>query len=560
MTGTRRGADDGEALRRQAEERLKARGGRRETPIAADEAERVLHELRVHQIELEMQNEELRAAQESLVAERGRYFDLFDLAPIGYLTLGTEGAILEANLTVSSLLGVTRGELAGKPFTHFIVPDDQDVYYLHRRRLESEGRAEACELRLVQSGGETRWVALSTVVAREPDGTPVWRTVIHDVSVRKRIEAELERERARVAEAEKLEAVGRLAGGVAHNFNNILQALSSLSALLGMRSAAPGTEGIVKLIGAQVTRGAALARQLLFFSPDEPVTRRSLDLRRLIESMVPALHAVLPESVRLAVDVSDTPEMLLVEGEAGQLEQVVLNLVLNARDAMPSGGMLSIRTFAREEFVVLEVSDTGRGMDETTREHLFEPFVTTKEAKSASVRGLAVAYGVVQRQGGRIEVESGPDRGSLLRIVLPAATLVVDSREERSGTELVSGNGERLLIVEDEDVTREGLADVLGLLGYEVVSARSGEDALALPADVPPDLVLCDVLLPGIAGPALVEELRVRWPGIGVILMSGYTADIVIRLDSAGKAVRFLQKPFDMARLSRELRAELDER
>lgn len=558
---TRRRQDSGEAdeLRRLAEEQLKNRGGSREVLPAADGVERLVHDLRVHQVELEMQNEELRSTQEQLVAERGRYFDLFELAPVGYLTVDSDGAILEANLTAASLLGLSRGEIVGRQLTSFIFFADQDIHYLHRRRLETGGPMEVCELRLVQKDAEPRWVALSTVAAREPDGSPVWRAVINDITRRKHAELELEQGRTRLLEAQKLEAVGRLAGGVAHNFNNILQALSSLSALLALRSGTPEVTGAVGQIDAQIRRGAALARQLLIFAPDHRVNKEPVDLRGLVESMAPTLRAALPESVRLSTGSRDDSSPVWVEGDATGLEQVVTNLVQNARDAMPLRGTLTIRTFSRDGFGVLEVEDTGRGIDEATRGHLFEPFATAKEGRGASVSGLAFAYGIVRSHGGRIEVESAAERGSLLRVMIPAAASpIVSSPDESTGDALIPGLGETILVVEDEDATREVLTELLGLLGYEVVATGRGEDVLAFP-DVPaPDLLLTDVLLPGIPGPALAVQLRKRWPRLGVILMSGYTSDIAIPHDASGSPVRFLQKPFDMSRLSRELREALD--
>lgn len=560
MTRKRPHPDDGAELRRKAEELLKARGGSREAPLAPNEVDRVLHDLRVHQVELDMQNDELRKVQAKLEAERGRYFDLFELAPVGYLTLDGDGTILEANFTAAALLGLPRSEIVGRQLTSFIVPADQDIYYLHRRRLETGGPTEVCELRLVQKNAEPRWVALSTVIAREPDGAPVWRVVINDITARKSAEDELEQGRTRLTEAQKLEAVGRLAGGVAHNFNNILQALSSLSALLALRSGAPEVRRPVEQIDAQIKRGAALARQLLIFSPDHPVTRTTVDFRRLIDAMTPTFRASLPEKVRLSVDLGDEASPLWVDADATGLEQVVTNLVQNAQEAMPTRGTLSIRTFARNGFVVLEVEDTGRGIDEATREHLFEPFFATREAKGASVRGLAFAYGVVQRHGGRIEVQSAVGRGSLLRVLLPAAApSSVALPQESAGGDLAPGRGERILVVEDEEATREVLTDLLGLLGYEVVAAERGEDALALPDLPAPDLLLSDVLLPGIPGPALADRLKKRWPEMRVILMSGYTSDIAVPRDAAGRPVRFLQKPFAMAQLSGELRAALDD-
>lgn len=559
MTRNRPGSDDGEALRRQAEERLRERGGRREGPLGAGEIEAVLHDLRVHQVELEMQNDELRRAQASLVAERGRYFDLFELAPVGYLTLGAEGTILEANLTAASILGLPRSEVVGKPLTSFISPDDQDVYYLHRRRVESGAPAEDCELRIVQPGDARRWVALSTIAAREPDGSPVVRAVLGDITARRNAEDALEQSRARLQEAQTLEAVGRLAGGVAHNFSNVLQAISSLSSTLGLLSNTPESSKIVEQIDAMVRRGAALAQQLLYLSPDHPAARATVDLGSLVESATMPLRARPPKNLTIAVESGGARDPLWVEGDEGQLEQVVMTLALNALDAMPTGGNLSIRAFERPGAVVLEVQDSGPAIDETTRKHLFEPFLRTDEARGITIRRLAVAHGIVQSHGGRIDVESAAGRGNLFRVFLPAAVPPSpDSASETAGAELIRGRGEQILLVEDEDATRESLAELLVLLGYSVLSARSGEEALDLPPGEAPDLLLSDVLLPGIHGTVLAERLHARWPGMRVILMSGYTSNIVVPRSAAGETVRFVRKPFEMAALSRELRVALD--
>ena len=559
MTRKRLGPDEAAKLRLEAEQRLKELGGSRQAPLPADEVERVRHDLRVHQIELEMQNDELRSAQEHLVAERGRYFDLFELAPVGYLTLNTEGTILEANLTAASLFGVPRASIASRQLTSFIASADQDVYYLHRRRLETGAPPEPCEVRLVEAGETERWVSLSTVAAREPEGAPVWRTVISDITARKRAEAELAQS-PRLLEAQTLEAVARLAGGVAHNSNNILQALTSLSALLRLSSSAAETSRIAGEIDAQIARGAGLAKQLLSLSPDHPVAGTPIDLRALLEAATPPLRAMLPESVRLKLEIGGTSEPLWLEGDAGQLEQIVMILAFNAIDAMPAGGTLSIRAHAGANVVELEVEDTGRDVAETTRKHLFEPFLTTKEAKSASVRGLAIAYRFVQNHGGRIDVESGTGNGTLLRVVFPAADVSSTvSAAAETGNELIPGQGEQILVVEDEEATRHGLAALLGMLGYSVRTSQSGEDALALPAMPAPDLLLTDVLLPGITGPVLSERLRERWPRLKVVMMSGYTSDIALPRSATGKPARFLQKPFEMARLSRELRAALED-
>jgi two-component system cell cycle sensor histidine kinase/response regulator CckA len=770
------------------------------------EEQRLLGELREHEIELERRNEELRATQARLEASRERSFDLYDLAPVGYVTLGEEGLIQGANLTVATMLGVERAALAGQPLTRFILNEDQEVCYLHRTQLLETGAPGSCEVRLLRQDGSHFWARIQATVAQEPDGGRVCRAVLSDIDERKRgdealgralatqeaifegsrdavfisdadsrfvavnaaaceltgysaeelltrripdlhdeidlhaytahhdsimagadvlseaptlrkdgrkvetefsnrrfllegkpfmhttarditerkraeetqrnrehqwrllvdtipdfvalydrdkkyiflnhfaggftaedlvdksysdflsvetgraydaaferahqtgvpqlvehaaaggfgvprfyestivpipdegqpaitmvlarditarkqAEADLEHSRTQLLQAQKMEAVGRLAGGVAHDFNNLMQAMLSLATVLQLRAGTPEVTRIVAEIEALIKRGAGLTQQLLLFSRRQMAERKRLNLGELVGAAVVLLRRLIPENIRLTLDT--TPEPLWVKGDEGQLQQVLMNLVVNARDAMPSGGTLTVRAGVGVDLgeVVVEVTDSGHGMDEETRSHVFEPFFTTKGVGQGTGLGLSVVHGIVAQHGGRIGVESAPGEGSRFRITLPA----VPAPEGATGevgpkTEMPRGHGERVLIVEDEEGARKGLTELLTMLGYKVTAVGSGEEAGVLPEELAPEALLTDLMLPGIDGASLASGLRERWPGIAVVLMSGYTADDTVRRGVVEGSVDFLQKPFDMSTLARAIAAALQTR
>ncbi len=282
--------------------------------------------------------------------------------------------------------------------------------------------------------------------------------------------------------------------------------------------------------------------------------------------MVQTAMRILRRLVRenIATDVEVAAEPLVVKADRGQLEQVLMNLVVNACDAMPTGGRLAIRTGGDPgDWVWLEVEDSGTGIPEDIRDRIFEPFFTTKPREKGTGLGLSVVHGIVTGHGGRIEVTSEVGRGSVFRVLLPR------QREEVSGprastrgepAQLPQGQGERVLLVEDEEGARTALQQILLALGYEVVAVASGEEALQLPPEAPFHLLLTDLLLPGVDGPTVARELRQRWPNLEVLMMSGYAEDEAVRRGISAGEIRFLQKPFDMPTLARELRLALEGR
>jgi two-component system cell cycle sensor histidine kinase/response regulator CckA len=394
-------------------------------------------------------------------------------------------------------------------------------------------------------------------------GRPARLVMAVDVTERRQLEVQLR-------QAQKMEAIGRLAGGIAHDFNNTLTAISGYSQLLldALDEADPRRED-VEQVHAAAARAAGLTSQLLAFSRRGMVEAAVHDLNEVVLAVEPMLRQLI--GAPIGMDVALRAERPWVVADRSQLEQVLVNLAVNARDAMPDGGMLRIQTddldaaaawaqgSAIGDSVVLTVSDTGVGIAGELREQVFEPFFTTKEAGHGTGLGLATAYSTIRAAGGTIRLASEPGRGAAFRILLPVAAQQPAVAAAAPATpDRVTGSG-RILVVEDESAVRTLLGRVLERAGYEVTTASDGGQALQLVdgGDGHFDLVLTDVVMPGMSGIALVRELRSRRPGIRVLLMSGYTEDSVGQGDSR---LEMLTKPFSEQDLLARVGASLGAR
>ncbi|MDD5564969.1 MAG: ATP-binding protein [Thermoanaerobaculaceae bacterium] len=384
-----------------------------------------------------------------------------------------------------------------------------------------------------------------------------------EVAERKHAQEALRHSEAELLQAQKMEAVGLLAGGVAHDFNNLLQSILSQAELLRSDANDPGkVEAAARELRQYANRGAALTRQLLVFARREAVKRERLDLNDAVREGMRLLLRLVPASIAVNAELADSE--LPVDADRGQLFQVLMNLVVNATHAMPDGGAITIRTGTDGHGKVrLSVEDSGHGIPEKIRERIFEPFFTTKDTEKGSGLGLSVVHGILLQHGGQIEVESTVGKGSTFTITLPLLGAGDTRRDNEAVADvggLDAGRGERILVIEDEDGARETLREILTGLGYEAVAVASGEAAGLLPAEPAFDLLLTDLMLPGIQGVDAARGLVDRWPALSVIIMSGYAEDAVVRRAINAGEVRFLQKPFDMTALAREVRAALDER
>jgi two-component system NtrC family sensor kinase len=374
-----------------------------------------------------------------------------------------------------------------------------------------------------------------------------------DVTARKEIEEQLR-------QAQRMEAVGRLAGGVAHDFNNLLQAMLGLTQLTRLRAEDPGgADERLQELEELLTRGAQLTQQLLLFSRREEPRVERFDLNQAINETAKLLRRLLRENVTLSLDLTGEP--LMVAADRGQIGQVWMNLAVNAADAMPDGGTLTVRSGPDgERHVWFSVSDTGRGIPDEILDHIFEPFFTTKEPHSGTGLGLAVVHGIVTQHDGRVEVTSRVGAGTTFRVVLPrqgaADAAAVPPRAEPAA--VPRGTGQPVLLVEDNESVRRGFERLLTRLGYAVTAVESAELAEELVQSRTFTLLLTDMMLPGVSGAELADRLRGRQPGLKVVLMSGYTEDDAVRRRLADGALRFLQKPVDLATLARAVRDALE--
>ena len=508
----------------------------------------------------------LRASEDALRESSEQYRQLVELSPEA-IFIQTEGNFVFVNSALVKLLGAnTPDDLLGTRVADRIHPAFHGIVNDRMRLLREERKTvpllEEKWIRLDGAQVDVE-VAASPFTHHGKDGAQV---VVLDVTQRKSLETQLR-------QSQKMEAVGRLAGGVAHDFNNLLTVITAYSDLtLDRLPAEDPLRRNVDEIGKSANRAAALTRQLLAFSRQQVLQPRVLDLNAVVAEMEKMLGRLIGEDVRLSTVLD--PKLRHVKADPGQIEQVIMNLAVNARDAMTGGGNLTIETrniemddayvrqhpgFQPGTYVQLVVSDSGCGMDETTRARIFEPFFTTKELGKGTGLGLSTVYGIVKQSGGYIAVYSEPGHGTTFNIYLPHVNQALQATESVSDDRPPEAGAETILLVEDEDVVRRVSREILQGKGYTVLEANCGLEALRLSEahEGPIHLVMSDLVMPGMSGRETVAELVRRRPDIRVLFVSGYTQEAVMQRQILDPSTVFLQKPFSAAGLAESVRETL---
>ena len=667
-------------LRKRAEEKFQTAGAKALQTLSAAETKILLHELQVHQIELEMQNEELRLSQEALDAERGRYLDLYDLVPVGYLTVSDKGLIMMANLAAATMLGLVKNDLLKKTMDQFIFPADLDIYSLHRTQVFDNGDAQGCEIRLAQANGRYLWVQLQTLfedggayritladitrhklaedqlreseekyramidaidgymyicskerrieflnnklirhlgrnaigehchkalydsdticewcdeeqvftgksvswefnnpkderwyeVHNSPiyngDGAISRQTIITDITERKST-------REQLIHAQKLESIGELAGGLAHDLNNILCVVNGYATLAqhGIDKEQKQFFYLDEVIRAS-SRAASLTRSLLMYSRKQEMNQQNQNLNVLITTVGSFIKRIIHDNITFTLSLAVEP--LGVYVDTLHIEQVLLNLATNARDAMVNGGIFTIATAAGSmderfttthgygtvgRYAIITVTDSGHGMDTETRHKVFDPFFTTKESGKGTGLGLAMVMGIIKQHRGFIDIQSTPGRGSVFQIYLPLVDtegVAAEPPDQDVQIEQASGT---ILVAEDDADTRNAVAEFLNRAGYTVITAIDGQDAVekfaARKEDI--ELVISDVVMPRKSGKCVSEEIRQMSASVKFIFVSGHANDVIWREGGFGADVEIIAKPILPYELLKCIRARL---
>jgi len=491
------------------------------------------------------------------------------------IVVAQDGILKFVNPRTLEITGYSESELLSLSFIEFIHPDDRSmVLENYKKRLQGEKVPEVYSFRMVTKEGKTRWLQISAVLISW-DNRPASLNFLTDITEIKSAEEELKDKERQLLQVQKMEAIGRLAGGVAHDFNNLLTAIIGYTDILLLH---PKLEQELKKYVEQIKnssdRASSLIQQLLAFSRRQMMQAKTFDLNKLVANIDKMLRRLIGEDIELFTVFEK--DLGLIKADPGQIEQVIMNLAVNARDAMPTGGKLIIETknikldqayFENrvngqpELYIMLCVTDTGIGMDEETKRHIFEPFFTTKEVGRGTGLGLSTVYGIVKQSGGYIWVYSEPDKGTTFKCYFPRVDDAILEQESKQEKSLMQGGRETILLVEDEFIVRNLISNILKHYGYTVIESENGEKALEVRAqcsEQPVDMLITDVVMPGISGRVLADRLQSVYPEMKVLYISGYTDDAIVRHGVLDHGIPFLQKPFAPKDLAKKVREILD--
>ncbi len=524
--------------------------------------------------ELQNELEERTRVESALIESREKYRKLIDTTATGYVIIDSQGTVLDANQPYVHLTGRQGLEdVLGHPVLEWTAETDLQKSLDAIHQAFTQGTVRGLEVDYVDRTGKRTPVEINATRVQTGTESQVL-TLCRDISERRQAEFERRRLEEQLAQAQKMESIGRLAGGVAHDFNNMLAVILGHSELM-LQDLSPDSAlaGDLSQIIAAGERARDLTRQLLAFSRKQILDVKILDINPVVQGMEKMIRRLLGEDIEVFLHLS--PDIGLIKADLSQIEQVLLNLCVNSRDAMPGGGMLVIETRTATldaeyqalhpgvqvgSYVLLCVSDTGEGMDQATMKQIFDPFFTTKEKGKGTGLGLATVYGIVKQHGGEILVYSELGHSTTFKIFFPQVDESPCAETQEESSEITRlGHGETLLVIEDEEAVRRMTCQMLERIGYRVIEAESATKCLEIisrPEKI--DLLLSDVIMPEMNGRQLYERIQTLRPGLKALFMSGYTENVIGHNGILEDSLPFISKPFTEKDLSRKIRQVLD--
>jgi len=519
---------------------------------------------------------QFKGTQEELRRSEKRYRDLFNSVSDLIYTQDLEGHFLSANRAMTEIFGYEPEEFIGHKTTDFMKPELRPLFYTeYIEKIKKQGHNEGVTSYFARDGRKT-YLEYRSRLIKPGTGEPYITGIGRDVTERILAEKEIKKLNKQMLQAQKMEAVGTLAGGIAHDFNNLLQGILGFTQMLLMEKDGndPDTAKLEQIEKA-AHRASELTQQLLAFSRKVESNLRPVDLNQELEQVRNLLERTIPKMIAIELHLED--HLNVIRADPAQLEQVIMNFGVNARDAMPDSGKLVFETenvTLDEEYckahlgarpgryVLLSISDTGQGMDKETLEHIFEPFFTTKGVGSGTGLGLAMVYGIIKSHGGYIMCYSEPGEGTTFKIYLPVmeGDPVRNETETNRNAAVPEGGSETILLVDDEEILRDIGKDILEKFGYTVLLAADGESALELYRENPEDisLVILDIVMPGMGGKKCLEEILKMNPQAKVVMASGYSINGRVKEVLDGGARAFIKKPYELKQMLAEVRKVLD--
>jgi PAS domain S-box-containing protein len=511
-----------------------------------------------------------KEAEEELRRSEQKYRQILETIADGYHEVDLQGNMTLVNDSLCDMIGYSREEFLHINYRALMDEENaRQAFQLYNQVYRSGNPDRGLCLEVIRKDGAKRIVSGSISLVKDADGKPAgFRGILRDITQQKHLEEQLRH-------AARMEAVGHLAGGIAHDFNNLLTAMMGYTNILiqQLPEGAAYQEKLAQIHRAS-ERAVRLTQQLLAFSRKQVLDMRVIDLNAVITDLEKMLRRLIGENIEIVTHLNTA--ICNVHADLGQVEQILMNLAVNARDAMPHGGILRIETanvvldeeYAQShpevtpgDYVMMAVSDTGRGMDSQVLARIFDPFFTTKEKGVGTGLGLSTVYGIVKQHKGHISAYSEPDLGSTFKVYLPCAHEAIDHPMKKSSTQSIPRGNESVLVVEDEEIVRNLTCEALEMLGYSTLAASDPEEAIAL-CDMhegPIELLLTDVVLPRMDGKTLFERLVRTRPHLKVLYVSGYTENFIVHHGVLERTVQFLQKPFTIEGLARKVREVLDE-